>query len=143
MHPKTSDIIEKIIIGIIVFAVLSVAYYVVFVDASLFSATAIPGLPGADSLEVAGEATATSGVEGSYVLKTLIPYLIKFGLRLAAAVAVCSIIIGGYFYVTAMGEDEQYNKAKRTIMYSIIGLIVALLSIVIVEIIGSITIVST
>jgi len=38
------------------------------------------------------------------------------------------LIIGGFQYITASGNPEQVETAKKTIMYAIIGIIVCLLS---------------
>ena len=43
-------------------------------------------------------------------------------------IAVIVIILGGVQYTTSAGESAKVKKAKDTIMYGIIGLIVALLA---------------
>src|SRR5690606_8879098 len=42
----------------------------------------------------------------------------------AGAIAVGFIIVGGYRYVTSQGNQELVEKAKKTLLYAIIGLIV-------------------
>lgn len=49
-------------------------------------------------------------------------------LFLLGAVAVISIIIGGFMYATAAGDAGKVKNAKNTILYSVIGLVVALLA---------------
>lgn len=49
-------------------------------------------------------------------------------LGLIAGIALLFVIIGGLLYVTAAGNEEQLRKAKQTITYAIIGLIVAILA---------------
>lgn len=49
------------------------------------------------------------------------------------AVAVIMIIIGGFRYVTSNGEQNTITGAKNTIMYAIIGIVVALLAYAIVK----------
>lgn len=46
----------------------------------------------------------------------------------AGIVAVISIILAGYKYVTAVGDASAITKAKNTILYSVIGLIVVILA---------------
>lgn len=41
-------------------------------------------------------------------------------------VAVIVIIIGGIFYITSQGEPGKVAKAKTTILYAVIGLIISL-----------------
>jgi hypothetical protein len=47
--------------------------------------------------------------------------------------SVFGIIIGGILYVTSSGDSSNVTKAKNTITYSIIGLVVAILAYAIVR----------
>jgi hypothetical protein len=49
------------------------------------------------------------------------------------AIAVIMVIIGGIKYVTSNGEQAQVTSAKNTIMYAIIGIVVAFLAYAIVN----------
>jgi hypothetical protein len=40
--------------------------------------------------------------------------------------AVIMIIIGGFTYVTSNGDSQRVNSAKNTILYAIIGIVVAI-----------------
>jgi hypothetical protein len=46
----------------------------------------------------------------------------------AGAIAVIVLIIGGLNYVTSTGDAARIKKAKDTILYAIIGLIIAILA---------------
>jgi len=59
--------------------------------------------------------------------------IVSFILYACGAVAVVMIIYSGLLYVTSGGNDETIKKAKNTILYSIIGLIVVLLAYAIVK----------
>lgn len=48
-------------------------------------------------------------------------------------VAVIMIVIGGFRYVTSNGEQNNVSQGKNTILYAVIGLIVAILSYTIVN----------
>lgn len=48
-------------------------------------------------------------------------------------VTVAMIVLGGVYYVTSMGDSGKVKKAKDTIMYGVIGLVVALLAFAIVN----------
>jgi hypothetical protein len=54
-------------------------------------------------------------------------------LFLVGAVSVLSIIIGGILYVTSSGDSGNVTKAKNTILYAIVGLVVAFLAYAIVN----------
>lgn len=44
------------------------------------------------------------------------------------AISVLMIIIGGIRYATSNGEQAQVTSAKNTVIYSVVGLIVAIMS---------------
>ena len=59
-------------------------------------------------------------------------------LSIIAIWAVIFIVIGGFQMVMAAGNEETYMKAKKTILWAVLGLIVALLSFSIVAIVENI-----
>ncbi len=58
---------------------------------------------------------------------------------ISAAVAVIVIIFAGYKMLFANGNDEQFKKGKNTLVYAVIGLIVAIVSGTIVVLVSSIS----
>ena len=46
----------------------------------------------------------------------------------AGIAAVIMIIIGGFKYVTSTGDSASVNSAKNTILYAIIGLVIAMVA---------------
>lgn len=70
----------------------------------------------ADGRELAGDST-------SYLSA-----FINFMLYLAGAVAVIVIIVGGIRYVTSTGDAMRIKQAKDTVLYGVVGLLVALLA---------------
>lgn len=59
-------------------------------------------------------------------VSTLLVYLV-------GAVAVIFIIIGGLRYVTSNGNEKSVEAAKNTLLYAVIGLVVAIASYAIVQ----------
>lgn len=49
-------------------------------------------------------------------------------LLLIGAVSVIMIVIGGFKYVTSNGDQNNITSAKNTILYAVIGLIVAIMA---------------
>lgn len=49
--------------------------------------------------------------------------------------AVLMIIYGGYVYITAGSNENRVKDAKRILLYTIVGVIVALLAVVVVNIV--------
>ena len=55
----------------------------------------------------------------------------------AAAVAIVFLIVGGVQYIGSLGNQEGAQKAKTTIINSIIGLIIILLAYLVIKIIAN------
>lgn len=54
-------------------------------------------------------------------------------LFVVGAAAVIGIIYGGFTYVTSGGDENRLRQAKEAIIYSVVGLVIALLSFLIVS----------
>ena len=77
--------------------------------------------------------TEAGGTSTGPKLDTLIQNIINILLYVIGAVAVIMIVIGGIEYVTSAGDPAKTKKAKDTILYSVVGLVVALLAYAIVN----------
>ncbi len=66
-------------------------------------------------------------------LFTLINNLVNIALSIAGTVAVLFLIIGGFQYMTSAGDPENIGRAKNTILYAIIGLILIIVSLAIIN----------
>lgn len=69
---------------------------------------------------------------GSGAINTVISIIIGT----VAAIAVIVVIIGGFRYILAQGDPQAVSKAKSTILYALIGLLVAIIAQVIVAFVG-------
>ena len=58
-------------------------------------------------------------------------------LILVGILGVIGFVIAGILYLTAAGDEGQIDKAKTAMMYSIVGVIVALLGVVILQAVQS------
>ncbi|MFO0702456.1 MAG: pilin [Candidatus Andersenbacteria bacterium] len=63
--------------------------------------------------------------------------IIVYALGIAGGLAVLFIIVGGIYYITAQGDHERLEKAKKTIKNAIIGAVFILLALVIVTTVQS------
>lgn len=79
--------------------------------------------------QVAGESRTTAG--------DIIKKIIDFMLFAVGLVAVIMIIYGGIQYTTSAGDSGKIASAKNTIIYSIVGLVVAILAYAIVNLVVS------
>ena len=66
-------------------------------------------------------------------LMTVLQVIINVVLGVIAFVAVVMIIMGGIQYTTSSGDTAKVTKAKNTILYGVIGLVIALLAFAIVN----------
>ena len=65
--------------------------------------------------------------------------VINVVLGVLAVVAVIAIILGGVQYMTSQGDPQKVKTAKNTIMYAVMGLVIAILAFAIVNfVIGAI-----
>ena len=70
---------------------------------------------------------------GSDNLMKTINTIINVVLGVLGILAVAYIIYGGFMFTTAAGDANKTKKARETIMYGVIGLVVALLAFAIVN----------
>lgn len=66
-------------------------------------------------------------------LASLIKNVVNVLLFIVGVAAVIMIIIGGLRYVTSSGDSSQVTAAKNTVLYSVVGLVVAALAYAIVN----------
>jgi hypothetical protein len=64
---------------------------------------------------------------------SVITIILNMTFTVIGAVAVLFLIIGAFRYIISNGEQAQIQKAKNTIMYSVIGIVVSLLAFTIVQ----------
>lgn len=83
-----------------------------------------------DALNVVNNCTGSSVVSGD--LGTVMTNIIKIMTTVIIIGAVVMIIVGGFQYVFSQGDEKALGKAKNTILYAIVGIIVALLARIIV-----------
>lgn len=70
--------------------------------------------------------------DGSKLMSTA-NTIINVVLGVVGLVAVAMIIVGGISYTTSQGDSAKATKAKNTILYSVVGLIIALLAFAVVN----------
>ena len=66
-------------------------------------------------------------------VNTIVRTIIQVVIYIVGLLAVVMIIIGGILYSTSAGDPGKVKKAKDTIMYGIIGLVIAVLAFAIVN----------
>ena len=78
-----------------------------------------------------------NGSLGSADLRATVISIISWALGLLALIAVVLVIYGGFVWMTAAGNEENVEKAKKIISAAVIGLIIILLAWAIVSFVGN------
>jgi lysylphosphatidylglycerol synthetase-like protein (DUF2156 family) len=81
--------------------------------------------------DVPTEVSAATGGEGN--IKALALKIVNYFLTFLGIVVVLMIIYGGVTYIMAGGKQESVDNAKKIILYSLVGIIIVLLSFAIVN----------
>lgn len=105
-------------------AMLALAFMPVFAAQAAYR---VPDATGGGGTGLANESSATE----------IIFRIIQIMLGVAGLVAVIFLIIGGFRYITAGGNEETAEAGKKTITNAIIGIVVILLAFVIVRVISN------
>ena len=71
--------------------------------------------------------TATPGGQGDGVVAFLGEVINIFSIVVGIA-SVIAIFIGGLFYITSAGDPQKATRGRNTILYAVIGVVVAVLS---------------
>ncbi len=107
------------------FTVLGIGVLPALVAAPVFAGSAAESIgEGIDSI---------GGSENQPTLEQGIKDVVNVLLFVLGAIAVIMIIIGGIRYTTSNGDSSAITGAKNTILYSVVGLVVAILAYAIVN----------
>ena len=91
----------------------------------LIGGTVLPGVENQETIE-------EDSLE--WFQNTFLKKLIDEAIGWTAALAVVVLIFGGYQYLTAFGNDEQIKNSHKTIIWSLLGILLALFAFAIVQI---------
>ncbi len=83
------------------------------------------GLSGAAGSSVCEENDSTKGKDPITGANGIIPTIFKWVVRIVGIVSVIMIMVGGFRYITSAGDGNGIKGAKETIIYALVGLIVA------------------
>jgi len=78
------------------------------------------------------------GPAGEQTFGGLVTAVINILILVVGSISVLFLIIGGFRYVTAAGNEENAEGAKKTMLHAIIGLVVVIMSFAIIAIVSSI-----
>ena len=77
-------------------------------------------------------------VDGAAQTESFIKNIVRALVGIAGAVAVVFMVVGGFHYITSSGHPEKLDKAKKTLLYAGIGLVIVLAAYSIVDFVAGI-----
>jgi hypothetical protein len=125
---------KTLIVGVIAAAALACCFTTVFPALAESDPTSF-----SDGLSQAGSFADSNDLGKARSTKEILQSIVKWLLSLVGTIAVISLIYGGFLYVTSQGEENQTEKAKNIILYSVIGIIIIGISAIVVNVVISIT----
>lgn len=82
--------------------------------------------------EIRGGVNAVGG-GGSPALGTQLKTVVNIMLYILGAIAVIMIVVGGIRYTTSNGDSSSTKAAKDTVLYAVVGLVIAIMAYAIVN----------
>jgi magnesium-transporting ATPase (P-type) len=89
--------------------------------------------PNSPACQIKGGSDATTDQQTPATLQSQIKNIVNVLLFILGAIAVIMIVVGGIRYTTSNGDSSAITSAKNTILYAVIGLVVAMLAYAIVN----------
>ena len=87
------------------------------------------------SLEIKAPQGIPSGPQ--FTIGNIASTFIQVALVIGIILSLMYLVYGGFFWIQASGDKQKWDKARRIILYAIMGLIVMSLALVIVNVVAS------
>lgn len=121
---KVAVAMPALIVGVMISLSVALTFTNLTANAATSSCDPSSGLSGGVGNCTSGSGTVSSLTGSDGVVTTIINVM----LFIIGILCVIMIIFGGIRYTTSNGEPDRVKGAKNTIMYAIVGLIVAMIS---------------
>ncbi|MGH7245516.1 MAG: hypothetical protein ACREGI_01115 [Candidatus Levyibacteriota bacterium] len=95
-------------------------------------ALTINGTPVPVPSTVANLSITKQGAFGQNIFQTFITFLMLF----AVLAAFAFIVYAGYKFIFSQGSKQEFDNARKTIQYAVLGLMIVFISILIIQIIS-------
>lgn len=82
--------------------------------------------------------TGLGGPAGKTTFGGLVTIILQIALLVVGSVAVLFLMYGGYRYITASGNEENAEAAKKIIFNAVLGLVIVVLSFAVITIISTV-----
>jgi hypothetical protein len=115
--------LKRIMLLVLSFVSLSASALAVQAPVSVSAAT-----PQDEVCKGIGAADGSGGCSQDGMLTSVVRNVINIFSIVIGIVAVIMIMVGGFKYITAAGDSGNITSAKQTVIYALIGLVVAALA---------------
>ncbi|MCD4756620.1 pilin [bacterium] len=61
-------------------------------------------------------------------LEAFVQYILTYAVGLSVLLAVVALIISGFKYIFAMGDEEKIQSATKSLMFALIGLVIVFIA---------------
>lgn len=75
----------------------------------------------------------TNSISGAIPISQVLTNVLEFLLSIVGVVAIIGLVVAGFLYLTAAGDEHRIKIAKLSFYFSLIGGIVALSALVIIN----------
>ena len=129
---KITEKVKTIVMGLAAVATLGTATLVAPVASAADNSAQGETAYETASTYTTGDDTNQKSGQKTSLMETL-QIIINVALGIIGFIAVAMIIVGGVQYTTSAGDAAKVTKAKNTILYGVVGLVIALLAFAIVN----------
>lgn len=123
---------KKVILNVVAAVLMVLGLNVVATIAPVSAVTCADGST-QTKLEDCSEWSGVGGVADNTDLMSVLTTIINVVVGVVGFVAVAMIVMGGISYATSQGDAAKTKKGMNTILYGVVGLVVALLAFAIVN----------
>ncbi|HLC75506.1 MAG TPA: hypothetical protein VJB82_00070 [Candidatus Peribacterales bacterium] len=123
------QIIESIGFALIAFAIL----FAGIAGGGALKASVFDGDGLIEGLSTAGEELDDTGIREETDIVVAIGEIINFALTFAALLAFVAFVVAGFMFILGFGSDSSIERAKKIMIWSIVGLVVIVFAFVIVQ----------
>ena len=99
-----------------------------------FLSLTVPG-PGGNPIQLEAPPGIPTGPQ--FTIGNIASFFIQIALAVGIFLSLFYLVYGGFYWLQASGDKQKWDKARRTIVYAILGLIVMSLALVIVNVVAS------
>ena len=94
-------------------------------------------VPGTDGDPITIEAPEGIPTGEQFTIGSIASFFIQLALVVGIFLSLFYLVYGGFYWLQASGSKEKWDKARRIIIYSILGLIIMSVALVIVNVVSS------